>query len=356
MPGPLQQLVMSLGLAEPRAWAPDPTFVGPIQPPPTPAPLTGWRGAVDTGLNALVGGVKGLTGFGDQGPAGPTVINAAAIIGGVAGGPVKALAAKLPRFAKAIKAFHGSPHDFPAEVGAPLGRFKSSAIGTGEGAQAYGHGLYFAENEATARSYRDALTPIRREDLTEMVAALPRAYRGNTDNAERIIADMQRALAQGDITHPREYVQAFEVHPSLLPAYEKAAVVLGTGKMYEVGIKADPKHLLDWDQPLDQQSAFVRKALKRAGIDEADVHPPAGSRAYAKAYDLAGSDQAAASARLRQAGIPGIKYLDQGSRQAGEGSRNFVIFDDHTIDILKKYGVLLPTAGLGAVGAHEAQK
>jgi len=33
-----------------------------------------------------------------------------------------------------------------------------SKIGTGEGAQAYGHGLYFAENEGVARSYRDALT------------------------------------------------------------------------------------------------------------------------------------------------------------------------------------------------------
>ena len=33
-----------------------------------------------------------------------------------------------------------------------------SRIGTGEGAQAYGHGLYFAGNEGVARSYRDALS------------------------------------------------------------------------------------------------------------------------------------------------------------------------------------------------------
>ena len=39
---------------------------------------------------------------------------------------------------KGIKAYHGSPHDFD--------RFDLSKIGTGEGAQAYGHGLYFAEN------------------------------------------------------------------------------------------------------------------------------------------------------------------------------------------------------------------
>lgn len=49
-----------------------------------------------------------------------------------------------------LKAYHGSPHDFD--------QFSTENIGTGEGAQAYGYGLYFAEREGTARSYRDALT------------------------------------------------------------------------------------------------------------------------------------------------------------------------------------------------------
>src|SRR5262245_438695 len=47
-----------------------------------------------------------------------------------------------------IRAYHGSPHDFE--------RFDLSKIGTGEGAQAYGHGLYFAENPKTAKAYREA--------------------------------------------------------------------------------------------------------------------------------------------------------------------------------------------------------
>ena len=50
---------------------------------------------------------------------------------------------------KGITAYHGSPHDFD--------KFSLDAIGTGEGAQAYGHGLYFADSEGVARSYRDAL-------------------------------------------------------------------------------------------------------------------------------------------------------------------------------------------------------
>ena len=56
------------------------------------------------------------------------------------------------------------------------------------------------------------------------------------------------------------------------------------------------------------------------------------------------------SEQLRQAGIPGIRYLDQGSRGAGTGTRNYVVFDDKLIDIIKKYGI----AGLGAfpAGSH----
>jgi len=46
--------------------------------------------------------------------------------------------------------FHGTPHKFD--------QFDLSKIGTGEGAQAYGHGLYFAENPGVAESYREVLS------------------------------------------------------------------------------------------------------------------------------------------------------------------------------------------------------
>jgi hypothetical protein len=47
-------------------------------------------------------------------------------------------------------AWHGSPHLFD--------KFKNEAIGTGEGAQAYGHGLYLAENPDVAKTYQTTLT------------------------------------------------------------------------------------------------------------------------------------------------------------------------------------------------------
>ena len=68
-------------------------------------------------------------------------------------------AADLPRLARAdggevedgITAYHGSPHDFE--------QFDTSKIGTGEGAQAYGHGLYMAKAEPVAQTIPLGRTP-----------------------------------------------------------------------------------------------------------------------------------------------------------------------------------------------------
>ena len=61
-----------------------------------------------------------------------------------------------------ITAYHGSPHDFD--------QFDSSKIGTGEGAQAYGHGLYFAESEPVAKGYRDKLSSVSPKALDMRLA------------------------------------------------------------------------------------------------------------------------------------------------------------------------------------------
>lgn len=70
---------------------------------------------------------------------------------------------------EAIRAFHGSPYDFE--------KFDLSKIGTGEGAQAYGYGLYFTESPDVARGYRrdvsmqrmsDQIVPINDEVAAEL--------------------------------------------------------------------------------------------------------------------------------------------------------------------------------------------
>jgi hypothetical protein len=47
--------------------------------------------------------------------------------------------------------------------------------------------------------------------------------------------------------------------------------------------------------------------------------------------------RAKATEELIRRGIPGIRFLDQGSRAAGQGTANYVVFDDKLIDILNKY-------------------
>ena len=52
---------------------------------------------------------------------------------------------------------------------------------------------------------------------------------------------------------------------------------------------------------------------------------------------------------LREAGVPGMRYFDGGSRSAGEGTRNYVIFDPEIIEIAKKYGLMPAAVGAGAL-------
>ena len=42
------------------------------------------------------------------------------------------------------------------------------------------------------------------------------------------------------------------------------------------------------------------------------------------------------SEALREAGIPGIRYLDAGSRGSGQGTSNYALFDDSLAKILKR--------------------
>jgi len=63
-----------------------------------------------------------------------------------------------------------------------------------------------------------------------------------------------------------------------------------------------------------------------------------------------------AARRLNDAGIPGIKYRDAGSRgmDGAEGTRNYVVFDENLIEIVRKYGIAGAAAMLG-VSAGDVQ-
>ena len=275
---------------------------------------------------------------------------------------------------KPIRAYHGSPHDFD--------RFDMSKIGTGEGGQAYGHGLYFAENEGVARSYRDALSkaisgveidgrPIESagispgaRQIAQMVAdgtttldqlksinaaSLARYENQLKANPNSQIAQMNRDLAANALSAARE-IEGKQI------GYGKSV----PGRMYEVDIHADPSRFLDWDKPFREQPAPAQDVLSdlHKNVIGGPVQPSdfpdsvlarigIGQRRIASIMNNEVPPRDAVEAALREAGIPGIKYLDAGSRSAGDGSRNYVVFDDKLIEILRKYGIMAPAAGAG---------
>ena len=283
---------------------------------------------------------------------------AGSLFGAIPDGALGVGASKPPTVG--IRAYHGSPHDFD--------KFSLDKIGTGEGAQAYGHGLYFAESEGVARSYRDKLGTPQHP-----------AFYSEYDNALMWLGRMPDRMPPAAVqnlydTHATELAEELGRIPSRAEVInDMRALAAKDGRMYEVNIKAEPEQFLDWDKPLAEQSEIVRNALVPLARQEAErelkrrawnnqmndrnmretwgkepVARPPLPTADELALRMHGNQIGPGNeAALREAGIPGIRYLDGGSRSAGEGSHNYVVFDENLIDILRKYG-LLGTAGLGA--------
>lgn len=230
-------------------------------------------------------------------------------------GEMLAAAAKTdPRIAESFEAFHGSPHEFD--------RFDISKIGTGEGAQSYGHGLYFAEREAVAESYRQALgdakvdgKPFDINNPLHRAAALIDEF-GSRESA----LEKARGLAANDIG---DFFVSVVRH---LESDREIPKIEANGHIYKVNIKADREHFLDLDKPLAEQSEHVRRALldhpdpaiagtaEKHGYDVRNMMRRIGYHVGPKDMDSTAGREAAAARALSEAGIPGVKYLDEGSR------------------------------------------
>jgi len=283
---------------------------------------------------------------------------ATAVGAGVAGmtlAPDEAEAGKLQKVLQSMRAYHGSPYKFD--------RFDIGKIGTGEGAQAYGHGLYFAEAEPVARGYRDDLssgtymTP--KGEIFDPAKSLEHlnvrvASQRNLDNAiERAFGLLQ--------TQPENKELISRDLRRLMDAKEAGAVPT-VGSMYDVNINANPEHLLNWNKVLEEQPENVIKSLQDRGIinmgenigptSAGTIRPLGwsqnigrmlGEKLYRnlienkmEGFNRKGAE-ALASRELEASGIPGIKYLDAGSRPEGRGTHNYVIFNDKLIDINRRY-------------------
>jgi hypothetical protein len=239
-----------------------------------------------------------------------------------------------------ITAFHGSPHKFD--------KFDMSKVGTGEGAQAYGHGLYFAENPAVAQDYARAVTTQRLGLGT--LESVP--YSSISKVEQAALADLK--LSGGDANKaierlkspPKGYEQSYSDRRKVLEdiAAGKRSAELAKGNLYKVDLPdGQVAKMLDWDKPLSQQPESVRKALEsnprlQAAMKDEELllrntGSVGGEGLYRLMYQLHGGAEGAAKV-MRDLGIPGIKYLDQGSRSGGKGTSNFVVFDDQIPKII----------------------
>lgn len=216
-------------------------------------------------------------------------------------------------------AYHGTPHLFE--------KFSTEQIGTGEGAQVYGWGLYFASEKGVAQHYRNTLARAAPEitidgaepfdlgkldrsmDRVELPPDMLEALRPYLKwpeekypwRSSRITAAEYLATEKGEIGislkntlwHIRQDMadgksleQALDLREKYLPPRDEAVTlaVLGalrnrirvsrpTGRLFEVEVP-DDEHLMNWDAPVSEQPAPVREALTALGVGEPKVVPP----------------------------------------------------------------------------------
>jgi hypothetical protein len=263
-----------------------------------------------------------------------------------------------------IDVYHGTPHRFPGTEANPLGEFDASKIGTGEGAQAFGHGIYLAESPKVAEGYKERLAASSYMKDSQSVA-YGKIWQKAADAALETGAahpDYSRAISSQIMDwvdggrKPETFLRYNRVPPSAKPAYEAAVkeyvgLQKTPGNLYTADLPDEMiDRMLDWDKPLSEQSAAVREALmplvkdamkKRGTPDRALEYSANRAIGGDIVKDLLvgnGVTRAEVSRRLQQAGIPGIRYLDAGSRDGGSGTRNFVVFpgEEKKVKILKR--------------------
>jgi predicted ABC-type ATPase len=214
----------------------------------------------------------------------------------------------------AVSAFHGTPHD--------VDKFTTDKIGTGEGLQAYGWGLYFADSKEVAEDYRQSL-------------AQPEF--SNRKTGERI-----------DGSHPNIQTMRDRYYRMVQNGYKKdfeENFEVTGGNTYQVELNVEDDQLLDWDEVIDEQPA-IEKLKQLPGWENIEERiwnyadqfsmNPTGETLLSDLYEDMSPQEA--SKFLASAGIKGIKFLDGMSRSKGKGSRNYVIFDGKDITITEENG------------------
>ncbi len=235
--------------------------------------------------------------------------------------------------------YHGTPHE--------VDKFTTEKIGTGEGGQSYGWGLYFAESRDVAEWYAQELTKglgiaLKGTLLKDQTGALANSIRLLLTNVKKghdfttikseIITDLRMSKAPWNIEASNE-----------LEGLNKEDITeVPTGHVYQVEIP-DQNDFLDWDKPFSAQSKTVQdKILEysatapgylREMVSPLERNATTGEGLYRAIQSQEGVSQKEASLILKAHGIPGIRFLDGNSRTSGSGSYNYVVFSDEDVSI-----------------------
>lgn len=232
---------------------------------------------------------------------------------------VKELAMNFNPASAGITVWHGTPHKFAPTAKNPLGEFDLGKIGTGEGAQAYGHGVYVAESPETARVYQDSLSK-----PTFIEKKTGRSITPQEQEWQDILDRKFRMESNG---YGDKFSKIYDMNAG--------------GNLYKVDLPDEHlSRFLDWDKPLSQQTPEVAASLldDPAWQFAQSVSGKAGDNGrfvYKDIADRLGGD-VAATEYLKSKGILGLRYLDQGSRDSMQGTRNAVVFDPSILNILER--------------------
>ena len=277
-----------------------------------------------------------------------------------------------------MTAYHGTPHVFEPHPENPLGKFSLEKIDTGEGAQAYGHGIYVAESPDVAKQYQFMLSKIDPEKVNYGGKSAEQHYdeayklqdKANRTGNKNLLdeANAKAAYWEGIMMrrHPEDIKRMANDPDDGWPAFAKYANSIdqkkitgieNSGSFYHVDV-ADThvEKMLDWDAPVEGSiaSKIVSAAKKTKGMNPQDFEDALGlSKMYegelaqwrrpaesgSSIYRLISSSlksDAKASEWLKKHDIPGIKFFDAASRRKAEGTRNLVLFDPEIAKITKR--------------------
>ena len=275
------------------------------------------------------------------------------------------------------QAYHGSPHNFD--------RFSTDAIGSGEGMQVFGWGLYFTDNRGIAEGYAKKLakpkvrykgenteTAKRRakdlrtaeeieageESVEEHMLGFIKGMAGKKFKGEisdyketikKLIKSIEKALKSKDFplseTEKRIYRKQIEALRNIDP--EQIEILSGPRNLYTVDIPDGD--YIKWDGPLTEgQKRKITEQARKEGVTDGRGNPFAYEEAGEWVLNMGSNtsgeifyrtelrhyfpDDKAKSLFLARAGIKGIDY-PAGSLSGGAKGRNFVVFDDRDVQV-----------------------